>query len=376
MRTFSGLFDEKLNIVGVSDGCMTTPTTAVQLDDVRKEFGDTTAVDGIDIDLRHGEFFSLLGPSGCGKTTTLRMISGFETPTDGSIRIEGDDVVHRPPNKRNTNLVFQGLSLFPHMTVAENVGYGLEKDGVDSGERERLVEKYLDIVDLSGYGDRKPQDLSGGQQQRVAIARALVNEPDILLLDEPLSSLDRKLRQQMQVELQEIHDRVESTFFYVTHDQDVAMSMSDRLAVMNDGEIEQIGTPKQIYREPSTAFVADFIGDTNLLDGVVENTTHPPRLELDAETDVSIDLGDAPTKGDVVASIRPEEVEIAEAGAGAIDGIVVNQYFHGDRTNLVIEPHDDSLPELDVAVQGRTSVPESGEVSVDLNPDAMSVYAK
>ena len=376
MRTFSGLFDEKLNIVGVSDGCMTTPTTAVQLDDVRKEFGDTTAVDGIDIDLRHGEFFSLLGPSGCGKTTTLRMISGFETPTDGSIRIEGDDVVHRPPNKRNTNLVFQGLSLFPHMTVAENVGYGLEKDGVDSGERERLVEKYLDIVDLSGYGDRKPQDLSGGQQQRVAIARALVNEPDILLLDEPLSSLDRKLRQQMQVELQEIHDRVESTFFYVTHDQDVAMSMSDRLAVMNDGEIEQIGTPKQIYREPSTAFVADFIGDTNLLDGVVENTTHPPRLELDAETDVSIDLGDAPTKGDVVASIRPEEVEIAEAGAGAIDGIVVNQYFHGDRTNLVIEPNDDSLPELDVAVQGRTSVPESGEVSVDLNPDAMSVYAK
>ena len=376
MRTFSGLFDEKLNIVGVSDGCMTTPTTAVQLDDVRKEFGDTTAVDGIDIDLRHGEFFSLLGPSGCGKTTTLRMISGFETPTDGSIRIEGDDVVHRPPNKRNTNLVFQGLSLFPHMTVAENVGYGLEKDGVDSGERERLVEKYLDIVDLSGYGDRKPQDLSGGQQQRVAIARALVNEPDILLLDEPLSSLDRKLRQQMQVELQEIHDRVESTFFYVTHDQDVAMSMSDRLAVMNDGEIEQIGTPKEIYREPSTAFVADFIGDTNLLDGVVENTTHPPRLELDAETDVSIDLGDAPTKGDVVASIRPEEVEIAEAGAGAIDGIVVNQYFHGDRTNLVIEPNDDSLPELDVAVQGRTSVPESGEVSVDLNPDAMSVYAK
>jgi len=376
VRTFSGLFDEKLNIVGVSDGCMTTPTTAVQLDDVRKEFGDTTAVDGIDIDLRHGEFFSLLGPSGCGKTTTLRMISGFETPTDGSIRIEGDDVVHRPPNKRNTNLVFQGLSLFPHMTVAENVGYGLEKDGVDSGERERLVEKYLDIVDLSGYGDRKPQDLSGGQQQRVAIARALVNEPDILLLDEPLSSLDRKLRQQMQVELQEIHDRVESTFFYVTHDQDVAMSMSDRLAVMNDGEIEQIGTPKQIYREPSTAFVADFIGDTNLLDGVVENTTHPPRLELDAETDVSIDLGDAPTKGDVVASIRPEEVEIAEAGAGAIDGIVVNQYFHGDRTNLVIEPNDDSLPELDVAVQGRTSVPESGEVSVDLNPDAMSVYAK
>ena len=355
---------------------MTTPTTAVQLDGVRKEFGDTVAVDGIDVDLRHGEFFSLLGPSGCGKMTTLRMISGFETPTEGSIRIEGDDVVHRPPNKRNTNLVFQSLSLFPHMTVAENVGYGLKKEGVDADERERLIEKYLDIVDLSGYGERKPQDLSGGQQQRVAIARTLVNEPDILLLDEPLSSLDRKLRQQMQVELQEIHDRVESTFFYVTHDQDVAMSMSDRLAVMNDGEIEQVGTPKEIYREPATAFVADFIGDTNLLDGVVENTTHPPRLELDAGTETAIDLGDAGAKGDVVASIRPEEVELVEPGAGVVDGTVVDRFFHGERTNLVVEPHDDSLPELDVAVQGRSDVPDSGEVSVEFNPDAMSVYGK
>ncbi|MFC5133682.1 MULTISPECIES: ABC transporter ATP-binding protein [Haloferacaceae] len=355
---------------------MTESSTAVQLDDVRKEFGDTIAVDGIDIDLRRGEFFSLLGPSGCGKTTTLRMISGFETPTDGSIRIEGEDVVHRPPNKRNTNLVFQGLSLFPHMTVAENIGYGLKKEGVEAGEREQLVEKYLDIVDLSGYKNRKPQDLSGGQQQRVAIARALVNEPDILLLDEPLSSLDRKLRQEMQVELQEIHDRVESTFFYVTHDQDVAMSMSDRLAVMNDGHIEQIGTPKQIYREPATAFVADFIGDTNLLDGVVENTTHPPRLELDAGTEVTVELGESPAKGEVIASIRPEELEVTDPGMGAIDGTVVDSFFHGERTNLVVEPDDDSLPELDVSIQGRSDLPDSEKISIDLNPDAVSVYAK
>jgi len=355
---------------------MATSQPAVQLDEVRKEFGDTTAVDGIDIDLRRGEFFSLLGPSGCGKTTTLRMISGFETPTGGSIRIEGEDVVHRPPNKRNTNLVFQSLSLFPHMTVAENVGYGLAKEQVDPDEREETVETYLDIVGLSGYDDRKPQDLSGGQQQRVAIARALVNEPDILLLDEPLSSLDRKLRQQMQVELQEIHDRVESTFFYVTHDQDVAMSMSDRLAVMNEGQIEQIGTPREIYRDPETAFVADFIGDTNLLDGTVENTTHPPRFELDADPDVTVELGESSVKGDAVASIRPEEIEVLEPGAGAIDGEVVNRFFHGERTNLIVEPESDSLPAFDVAVQGRSSVPESERVSVDLNSNAVSVYDK
>ena len=355
---------------------MTTSHTAVQLDSVRKEFGGTVAVDGIDIDLRRGEFFSLLGPSGCGKTTTLRMISGFETPTDGAIRIEGEDVVHRPPNKRNTNLVFQSLSLFPHMTVAENIGYGLKKDGVNPGERERLVEKYLAIVGLSGYKRRSPQDLSGGQQQRVAIARALVNEPDILLLDEPLSSLDRKLRQRMQVELQEIHDRVESTFFYVTHDQDVAMSMSDRLAVMNDGQIEQVGTPREIYREPASAFVADFIGDTNLLDGVVENSTHPPRLSIDGGTDVTVELGGSTVSGAVVAAIRPEEVTLTEPGAGVIDGTVVNQYFHGERTNLVVEPHDESLPDLDVSVQGRAGIPDSEDVSIELNPAAVSVYAK
>jgi len=180
----------------------------------------------------------------------------------------------------------------------------------------------------------------------------------------------------MQVELQEIHDRVESTFFYVTHDQDVAMSMSDRLAVMNEGGIEQIGTPKEIYREPESAFVADFIGDTNLLSGVVENTTHPPQLELDGDLEVTVELGESPVRGDALASIRPEELDVAESGTGVINGKVVDRYFHGERTNLTVAPDDDALPELDVSVQGRSGVPDSKTVSVDLNPDAVNVYEK
>ena len=239
----------------------------IRLDDVRKEFGDVTAVDGIDFRIERGEFFSLVGPSGCGKTTTLRMISGFETPTDGDVVIDGRDMAGVPPDERDTNLVFQHLSLFPHMTVGENVGYGLKKSGVGEAERWESITEYLELVDLAGFEDRDPTELSGGQQQRVALARSLVNEPSVLLLDEPLSSLDRKLRKQMQVELRKIHEKTQGAFFYVTHDQEVAMTLSDRLAVMNEGKLEQVGRPEEIYRNPATPFVADFIGDTNLLEG-------------------------------------------------------------------------------------------------------------
>ena len=251
----------------------------VELDGVTKRFGDVTAVRGVDFTVRRGEFFTLVGPSGSGKTTTLRMISGFEQPTSGEIRIDGRRMASVPPERRDTNLVFQRLSLFPHMTVGENVGYGLKKSGLpdgierdgrsDAAVRRALIEEYLELVDLAGFDDRDPGELSGGQQQRVALARALINEPAVLLLDEPLSSLDRKLRKRMQVELRRIHERTQGSFFYVTHDQEVAMSLSDRIAVMNEGEIEQIGTPEEIYQEPASAFVAEFIGDTNLLDGEV-----------------------------------------------------------------------------------------------------------
>ncbi len=341
----------------------------VELDGVTKEFGDVTAVEGIDFSVRRGEFFTLVGPSGCGKTTTLRMISGFEQPTRGDVRIDGRAMATVPPEGRDTNLVFQHLSLFPHMSVGENVGYGLRKRGVDAAEREARVEEYLELVDLEGFADRDPTDLSGGQQQRVALARALVNEPSVLLLDEPLSSLDRKLRKRMQVELRRIHEQTKGSFFYVTHDQEVAMSLSDRIAVMNEGLIEQIGPPEEIYREPASEFVADFIGDTNLLDGRVDA----------GSSVVRVGGGDGFTlpangqTGEVTVSIRPEDFEVAATG-GDVDGTVVERYFQGDQTNYLVDPAGD-VDELQVVVQGRESGIDAGErVSLGVADDAPVVF--
>ncbi len=327
----------------------------VELDGVTKEFGDVTAVEGIDFSVRRGEFFTLVGPSGCGKTTTLRMISGFEQPTRGDVRIDGRAMATVPPEGRDTNLVFQHLSLFPHMSVGENVGYGLRKRGVDAAEREARVEEYLELVDLEGFADRDPTDLSGGQQQRVALARALVNEPSVLLLDEPLSSLDRKLRKRMQVELRRIHEQTKGSFFYVTHDQEVAMSLSDRIAVMNEGLIEQIGPPEEIYREPASTFVADFIGDTNLLDGHVEAGSSVVRV---GASDGFTLPADGRT-GEVTVSIRPEDFELAADG-GDVEGTVVERYFQGDQTNYLVDPAGD-VDELQVVVQGRESGIDAGE---------------
>jgi putative spermidine/putrescine transport system ATP-binding protein len=243
------------------------PVPAIRLDGIRKRFGDVVAVDGVDLDVAEGEFFSLLGPSGSGKTTCLRMIAGFEEPTEGRILLAGRDVTGRAPYERDVNTVFQDYALFPHMTVADNVAYGLKVRGVGSAERNGRVAEALRMVRLDGFDRRKPHQLSGGQRQRVALARALVNQPAVLLLDEPLGALDLKLRQEMQIELKAIQQRVRLTFIYVTHDQEEALTMSDRLAVFNAGRIEQVGTPANVYEQPATAFVAGFVGVSNVLDG-------------------------------------------------------------------------------------------------------------
>ncbi len=247
-----------------------------------------TAVAGIDLEIGAGEFFTMLGPSGSGKTTTLRMIAGFEDPTSGTIELGGEDVSGTPPYERAVNTVFQDYALFPHMTVAENVVYGLKVARVDKGERNKRGEEALEMVRLPGYGKRKPGELSGGQRQRVALARAIVNRPRVLLLDEPLGALDLKLREQMQVELKAIQGDVGITFVYVTHDQDEALTMSDRIAVFNEGRIEQVSPPVELYEHPSSPFVAGFVGVSNL-------------IERDGET----------------LTIRPEKIELLEAGAPA-----------------------------------------------------------
>lgn len=347
----------------------------IELVDLRKEFGDVVAVDSVDFEVKQGEFFSLLGPSGCGKTTTLRMISGFEFPTDGQVLLQGEDASDLPPNERDTNLVFQQLSLFPHMTVGENVGYGLKKQGVDADERERRVSEYLELVDLAGFEDRDPQALSGGQQQRVALARALVNEPSVLLLDEPLASLDRKLRQQMQIELRNIHEKVQGSFFYVTHDQGVAMTLSDSLAIMRDGEIEQVGSPEEVYREPASAFVADFIGDTNLFDGVASTANGTTTVDVGGEEGFSFTSPTTVPDGDVTVAIRPEELYTADGTDRTIDGVVVERYFKGDQTNYVVEPDLGGLPELEVVESGRRAKYKEGDsASFTFNEESVVLF--
>ena len=278
----------------MSDAPMAASETAVRMEGVVKRFGDVVAVDGIDLEIGEGEFFSMLGPSGSGKTTCLRMIAGFEQPTEGRILLDGRDVSRLAPYERDVNTVFQDYALFPHMTVAGNVGYGLMVAKIEREERRRCVDEALEMVRLGGFGSRKPAQLSGGQRQRVALARSLVMRPRVLLLDEPLGALDLKLRQAMQIELKDIQREVGLTFLYVTHDQEEALTMSDRLAVFNHGKVEQVGTPAEVYERPATGFVAGFVGVSNMLEGEAARmvtgdpspfTVRPEKIAMTEPTD-------------------------------------------------------------------------------------------
>ncbi|MFC4057597.1 ABC transporter ATP-binding protein [Planomonospora corallina] len=300
---------------------------AIELDGVVKEYlahGEVVqAVREIDLTIAEGEFFSLLGPSGCGKTTTMRMVAGFEEPTRGTVRLHGQDVTDVPPDKRDVNMVFQSYALFPHMDVWENVAFGLRRKKVPAAEITRRVGEMLEIVDLTGREKRRPRELSGGQQQRVALARALVNRPRALLLDEPLGALDLKLRQAMQIELKRIQREVGITFVYVTHDQSEALTMSDRIAVMNDGRVEQLADPREIYERPATAFVAGFIGTSNLLRGTVDRVEAGSAVLRLGEDGRILVAGAPHGAGDAIAvTVRPEKITIStEKPAGNVSAV-------------------------------------------------------
>jgi spermidine/putrescine transport system ATP-binding protein len=312
-------------------------TTApdVRLVDVTKQFDDVVAVDDLSLDVETGSFFALLGPSGCGKTTTLRMIGGFEQPTAGRIYLGEREVSGVPAYKRDVNTVFQSYALFPHLSVFENVAFGLRRRSVRGDTLRGRVDEILRIVGLEGMGRRKPRQLSGGQQQRVALARALVNKPKVLLLDEPLGALDLKLRKQMQLELKAIQHDVGITFIHVTHDQEEAMTMADRIAVMNRGRIEQLGTPTELYERPATAYVASFLGVSNLIAGTVCGSD-TVRLRQGPEVRVPQGALNGRT-GDVAVGIRPEKIELGGGQPNELEGTIVEQAYVGVATQYIVD---------------------------------------
>jgi spermidine/putrescine transport system ATP-binding protein len=310
-------------------------TPDVRLVGVTKRFDDVVAVDDLSLDVESGSFFALLGPSGCGKTTTLRMIGGFEQPTEGQILLGDRDVSGLPPYKRDVNTVFQSYALFPHLSVFDNVAFGLRRRAVRGETLSGRVNEMLRIVGLEGMEKRKPRQLSGGQQQRVALARALVNKPRVLLLDEPLGALDLKLRKQMQLELKSIQHDVGITFIHVTHDQEEAMTMADRIAVMNNGHIEQLGTPTELYESPATAYVASFLGVSNLISGTVSGSDsvrlrHGPEVRVPARAL-------AGRTGEVAVGIRPEKIELGDGHENVLGGTIVEQAYVGVATQYIVE---------------------------------------
>jgi spermidine/putrescine transport system ATP-binding protein len=314
----------------------------IVVDAVTKRFGEVTAVDDVSITIPGGEFFSMLGPSGCGKTTTLRMIAGFEAPDIGRIVLQGADVTGVPPAKRNVNMVFQAYGLFPHMSVAENIAFGPKIKRLGREEIRHRVSEVVATVRLEGYEDRRPGQLSGGQQQRVALARALVNRPAALLLDEPLGALDLKLRKEMQLELKDLQQRTGTTFVYVTHDQEEAMTMSDRIAVMHDGVVEQLATPRELYQRPASAFVAGFIGTSNLIELRVDRR-EDGLLAMDlgeGKRILAVDPGSGADGGTVTITVRPEWIKLAsgdvDGRASHVGGTVIDVVYLGSVTQLIV----------------------------------------
>ena len=351
----------------------------IQLEQLTKRFDDVVAVDGIDLDMPPGEFFTLLGPSGCGKTTTLRMIAGFERPTSGRIVLDGTDVAQVPPHKRNVNTVFQSYALFPHLDIAGNIGFGLKYRRLTKQEQRRQVKEVLELVRLDGFERRKPSQLSGGQQQRVALARALILSPRVLLLDEPLGALDARLRRDLQVELKGLQRDIGVTFVFVTHDQEEALTMSDRVAVMRDGHIEQAGSPRDVYEDPKTMFVADFLGVSNLLeaDGVGQDRGGCV-LRL-AERTFHAEQGETDARGKLKAMIRPERIVVEPQGTpgdNRLPGLVERAVFLGGSYEIHVRMLGGGLLKVTMANEGSPltfGLAEGTPVTLHLPPDALRV---
>jgi spermidine/putrescine transport system ATP-binding protein len=350
----------------------------VQLEGLTKRYGAFDAVSGIDLDIPPGEFFCLLGPSGCGKTTTLRMIAGFERPSAGRILLDSRDVSNTPPNRRNVNTVFQNYALFSHLTVAENVAFGLRFTRTSKEETRNRVGQALSLVQMEDFRDRKPHQLSGGQQQRVALARALILNPSVLLLDEPLGALDAKLRKTLQVELKALQEQVGVTFVYVTHDQEEALTMADRLAVMSEGRVEQVGTPREVYEEPASSYVADFLGVSNLLDAEAVGETPDGRCRLRAgDLELLASQGHTSSTGPVKVVIRPERVHVEaprKTGENRLPGKVERVVYAGPISQLIVTLDRGEQIQCMLANDGVGTAFDRGEpVSVYLPYDALRV---
>ena len=338
---------------------------AIRYDGVTKRYGDLTAVNNVSIDVRDGELLALLGPSGSGKTTTLRMLAGFEKPSEGNISLAGENVTYVPTHKRDTGMVFQDYALFPHMTVGENIKFGLKRQGFSGDEMDDRVAEVLRMVDLEGFADRNPGNLSGGQQQRVATARAIAIQPEVLLMDEPLGALDKKLRDQLEVELTELQSDLGITTLYVTHNQEEALTIADRIAVMNNGEIEQIAPPIEVYEEPATEFVADFIGDTNFLDGDLRETADGRVVLATEDTEVVVNTPSVPADGGGKVFVRPEKMDARDAefvddSLNTLAGRVVRRLFLGSKVRYFVDVGENEVV-VDDPNQHSTTLHETGD---------------